>query len=394
MGVNTSLLLINCFIIYFMFQLVGAERNVSDIYLMDLKVLSGNKEDTGRCTSREDCNFLCDCQGNFGGKYCKCFQGISGKNCDIIDECVDNPGMCGNDPDVSCGFHRKKKRIICECRTFGKRFDIPTKTCVDQKPCKSYKECFNGADCLNANHEEDGKEPHYCECKFGTSGDYCERIEECIDNPNYCGDGDGVICSYNKFLMRAYCQCKNRNQRFDWPQKRCVERNKCRTSEDCLPFGQCQDKCITWEPCQDFSHIEKKRSCHCIEGTSGEHCQVIDDCYNKVVDCGTSNNVTCDYYHNHGLTAYAFCRCKDRDLKFDPYDKQCKACHCGDGATSCNFIDGVKTCSCNRGFYYNGVRCRDCDCGDDAEGCTFTKSGKICICNTGYKDVGGICESE
>ncbi|XP_071041420.1 latent-transforming growth factor beta-binding protein 1-like [Parasteatoda tepidariorum] len=171
------------------------------------------------CNSTKDCNFLGQCINIAGENICDCYyNGLSGKNCEIIDECFQNSGMCGADGDADCSFHMMKKKAYCKCKEEGQRFDEPTKKCVPQKKCTNHKECHNGAVC----EEREGDEK-YCSCEYGTSGDFCDIIQECVDNPNLCGDAE---CRYNTLLRRAFCYCDDINQRFDWSSKSCVNRKQ------------------------------------------------------------------------------------------------------------------------------------------------------------------------
>ncbi|GBO32640.1 hypothetical protein AVEN_266154-1, partial [Araneus ventricosus] len=59
--------------------------------------------------------------------------------------------------------------------------------------------------------------------------------------------------------------------------------------------------------------------CVCVEGTSGDRCETIDQC--KEVDCGQDPSATGSNTLNDG----AYCRCNKAYQVFDEKEKVCKA---------------------------------------------------------------------
>lgn len=80
----------------------------------------------------------------------------------------------------------------------------------------------------------------------------------------------------------------------------------CTDDGDCFHGGKCKSM-----------KEGSLKNCHCLEGTNGSFCKNVIDC--KTMDCGTDANCTYDTDNTS-----AFCRCTNRELKFDNGDKKCK----------------------------------------------------------------------
>ncbi|GIY22150.1 tenascin-X, partial [Caerostris extrusa] len=122
--------------------------------------------------------------------------------------------------------------------------------------------------------------------------------------------------------------------------------------------------------------------CVCQKGSSGDFCEIIDECHSKVVDCGNDTNVKCKL----GNGGKAFCECEDPQQGFDYTNKVCKDCECGrEARKGCEFRNGVKQCNCLPNYVQDNNECRECKCSYGSYGCKFHENGeKTCLCRKGY----------
>ncbi|KFM80774.1 Tenascin-X, partial [Stegodyphus mimosarum] len=149
----------------------------------------------------------------------------------------------------------------------------------------------------------------------------------------------------------------------------------CTNDSDCV-YGFCR------------SNDDKQKFCQCFNGTSGDKCQLIDDCESKKLDCGKDPKIKCLYAG--GRFGQAYCACPDKNLKFSYDSKTCIDCRCGDYALGCAIRNNTKECVCGYQTGDKDGRCVECDCTSNYLGCIFNirnERGYNCICREGYSDL-------
>ncbi|XP_072005241.1 adhesion G protein-coupled receptor E3-like [Engystomops pustulosus] len=167
-------------------------------------------KDENECKiSKHLCGNSSHCVNTQGGYYCKCDSHHRNGNqtefcpsvdkeknkCQEIDECRDNPGICGS--NFIC--HNTNSSYYCACE---KGFRNISNTCVDIDECTDIPAiCGSHSTC----HNTAGS--YYCSCDSGfkTKSNTCVDIDECSDFPGICGPN--LVChntegSYN-------CTCKD-----------------------------------------------------------------------------------------------------------------------------------------------------------------------------------------
>ncbi|GFY53180.1 uncharacterized protein TNIN_384701 [Trichonephila inaurata madagascariensis] len=248
-------------------------------------------------------------------------------------------------------------------------------------------QCINDVDCYNAGKCTELKDGlKVCECRNGTSGALCQNVDECVADPDKCGNGTDVQCVFDVIQEEAICKCDNASKQFDYYTETCMV--PCKTFSNCAPNGYCFKN--------EKSKLSKYYFCRCKPGARGDFCEIIDQCQSKEVDCGSDPGVICAL----GKNGQAYCKCKDTKQGFDFDNKICKKCDCGQMAISCNFIKDGKKCSCKEKYiprtsfyarYGQDTRCDECDCGEHGE-CSFEDDEKQCTCEEHYLLHSGKCE--
>ena len=160
-----------------------------------------------------DCQLCDECKN--GGEcfasvledfYCECPVGFVGKDCSLIDPCV----QYGLDQLQATGVHENAclhggecigaiTNFTCECPAgfVGDRCQFPT--CEPADPCMK-PEHENALSCL-----DDPDVGHTCVCRGGWTGTYCETREAAC-SPNPCGHGD-CDASEGENGVEVVCAC-------------------------------------------------------------------------------------------------------------------------------------------------------------------------------------------
>ncbi|XP_035218224.1 tenascin-like [Stegodyphus dumicola] len=309
----------------------------------------------------------CDCLTNsFGcffdenGKHCICAKGYSS----LFGECKE----CDCGPhQIDCGYHRGG---TCRCQPgFAPKYQKCQAICNDTHTCQ------NGGKC----------EEQVCNCKDGTSGSFCETLDECKSYGD-CGDHESVICIYDQNTTKTTCACKNKALAFDNKQKICRE---C----DCGPNGDCSywygKKCKCHEGYAEFEGTCKPCRCKggvCSFSTEGQRlcrCHYGDREVNEeCLECDCGRGGFCSY---NGTQKICFCY-----IDYVEYAGKCKYCNCGQhGRCSLNSF-GSPVCDCLPGYGEKDGYCEECKCGRGAN-CTFYYTGKQCSCPEYYEEKNGTC---
>ncbi|GFW01895.1 uncharacterized protein TNCV_3028661 [Trichonephila clavipes] len=263
---------------------------------------------------------------------------------------------------------------------------VGTSAHAPQRPVVTYTRmgtCSNDVDCYHAGkctELEDGLK--VCECRNGTSGALCQTVDECVADPDKCGNGTDVKCVFDIIQEEAICKCDNASKQFDYYTETCMV--PCKTFSNCTPNGYCFKN--------EKSKLSKYSFCRCKPGARGDFCEIIDQCQSKEVDCGSDPGVVCTL----GKNGQAYCKCKDTKQGFDYDNKICKNCNCGEGFVSCKFENGTKFCDCNWRYKQRFSECAVCDCGYNSYNCSFNAAGeKKCNCKPYYiESKSGQCIDE
>ncbi|XP_054719321.1 neurogenic locus notch homolog protein 1-like [Uloborus diversus] len=333
-------------------------RNANQVFVND------EKKCRVQCKGAGDCQNGGECIKKEEGHFCQCKNGTSGDFC--------ASAVCEEECFVGayCKYDLKLQKSYCECKNKDDRPDPKQKAC--RKTCKLDTECKFGAKCTVSNNEK------FCDCKNGTRGNFCEQCE-------LCGDDSDVTCVQIVGGSIA-CVCQEKEKQFDRVTKTC--RVPCESNDDCFYSSECSEK-KNW---YDDTPVEPgdKKYCRCFKGTSGDRCQIVDDCVPEKKTCGDGDDVECVY---DTFRERAYCKCFDGEKAFHQIDKVCKDCNCGPYAKSCTFEEGIQICTCDRGYFQINNTCVECRCGPNSRSCMMLSGGrKMCLCERGYEDNGSECE--
>ncbi|KAG8574431.1 hypothetical protein GDO81_009180 [Engystomops pustulosus] len=161
-------------------------------------------KDENECKiSKHLCGNSSHCVNTQGGYYCKCDSHHRNGNqtefcpsvdkeknkCQEIDECRDNPGICGSN-------------FICHNTNSSYGFRNISNTCVDIDECTDIPAiCGYNSTC----HNTAGS--YYCSCDSGfkNKSNTCVDVDECSDFPGICGPN--LVCHNTEGLYN--CTCKD-----------------------------------------------------------------------------------------------------------------------------------------------------------------------------------------
>ncbi|GFS46731.1 neurogenic locus Notch protein, partial [Nephila pilipes] len=280
---------------------------------------------TEKCRDNRDCYNGGWCLDHNGSKFCNCFWGLSGDKCEIIDDCVTGKYKDCREDRGTCIYDGIDKTAVCVCPK-GKVLHPNKNVCKDE--CN---DCQNGGTC---HQDEVG---NFCTCLHGTSGRRCEIVNECVDGIYRHCTSVGGICMFDVIQKNATCICSE-GKAFDLIQNKCKECN-CGEHGKCefrygLKVCICEEKygeknglctemcnydgdCVNGGKCIDF---QKGKFCNCLQGLSGDKCEIVDDCYSgKYKNCRNGNG-ECKYNFDK-MTAV--CTCPGRKV-YDLKENMCK----------------------------------------------------------------------
>ncbi|GFS98253.1 neurogenic locus Notch protein [Trichonephila clavipes] len=138
------------------------------------------------CEENENCKNNGTCVEN----VCDCKEGSSGDYCEIVAGC-DQLNCSAGVSD--CALDEKTKEGVCICK---KKSDIYLNdTCV---ACEKNENCENNGTCVE----------NVCDCKEGSSGDYCEIVAGCDQLNCSAGVSD---CALDEKTKEGVCICKKKS---------------------------------------------------------------------------------------------------------------------------------------------------------------------------------------
>ncbi|XP_012935927.1 uncharacterized protein LOC101854936, partial [Aplysia californica] len=334
----------------------------------------------------EDCKSICDCNGHGtcdSVRGCICSDGWKGESCSQdVNECAEKEQPCPDNQVCSntvgsytCSCDEGFATVNGTCLDINECLDVIDHSCslkieecvntVGSFDCvcrKGYARGENGTcedidECATKSHRcehkcENTEGSHNCKCLLGYRLD--KDRSSCLLSENLC---EGVtdlnctqLCTVDRKSNQAYCLC---NTGFDLVgNETCVDINECDAKFPHLNLCEYKAGCVNTEggfncSCPTGSFLDNDgRSCVvCSGGRWGENCS--------------------------------------------------KNCGCGDGASSC---DPVQGCVCKDGF--KGTQCREdideCATGlrtcPDKEKCVNTVGSSRCDCEDGLRRNAGQCE--
>ncbi|XP_062579994.1 protein eyes shut homolog, partial [Saccostrea cucullata] len=378
----------------------------------------------------QNCSSICTCEFNNTQSCekqngtCNCKAGWQGKNCtEDIPECTNNPYICGNNSSCnetqgsySCicdiGFEMSSTQNCTKCSdlTFGDQCSetcscsiVGTIDCNDVTGFCTCKDGWNGTNCEFTNECETGAsnchmnatcwdtiDSYNCSCNIGFYGDGI-NCTECSDTT--FGDQCSETCSCNVVGSidcddkTGYCTCKD-----GWNGSKCEFTNECEAgANNCHKNASCQDTKDSYNcSCNVGFYGDGVNCTECSDNTFGNQCS-------ETCSCNVVGFIDCD-----DITGY--CTCKDGwNGNHCEFTNECEAgannCHKN---ASCQDTKDSYNCSCNVGFYGDGINCTECSdttFGDQcSETCSCNVVGSIdcdditgyCTCKDGWN--GNHCE--
>ncbi|XP_062609553.1 uncharacterized protein LOC134271352 [Saccostrea cucullata] len=369
-------------------------------------------------TYGQNCSSICTCDFNNTQSCekqngtCNCKTGWQGKNCtEDIPECTNNPYICGNNSSCneiqgsySCicdiGFKMSSTQNCTKCSdiTFGDQCSETCScnvvgsidcdditglcTCKDGwngSNCEFTNECDSGANNCHKNAScQDTKDSYNCSCNVGFYGGGI-NCTECSDTT--FGDQCSETCSCNVVGsidcddITGYCTCED-----GWNGSNCEFTNECQSgANNCHKNASCQDTKDSYNCSCNIGFYGDGINCtECSDTTFGDQCS-------ETCSCNAVGSIDCDDITGN-------CTCKD-----GWNGSNCELINeCDSGANNCHknascqdMIDSYN-CSCNIGFYGDGVNCTECNSTTFGDQCSET-----CSCNAvgsiNCDDITGNC---
>ncbi|XP_052780549.1 mucin-like protein [Mya arenaria] len=287
-----------------------------------------------------------------------------GQDCQDVDECLQEPAVCGQLCTNEVGGH------TCSCHP-GYNLQPDLFTCADIGECvRGTDDCDAVATCTNTAGSFTCTCPNgYTDIGSGKSGD-CQDIDECTAATATCQDNSACANTVGSYT----CPCISGYQ-FNSVTSSCDNIDDCKLSSDCDQV--CVDGVNTF-------------TCSCNSGfvlnADGRTCD-------PSTVCDSTQLATC----NGGNTSIATCAVDGGEVVCicDPgyaldADKNCtdvNECATGTDAcsqASCTNTVGGYTCSCNQGYAFQAGSDKVCididECGTDVDLC---EASATCVNNAG-----------
>ncbi|XP_070501322.1 uncharacterized protein [Chironomus tepperi] len=303
-----------------------------------------------QCDSYEaqKCEQLCIKSGNRTEVQCQCHKGfrLIGTRCFDVNECEENPSMCGQ--------HGKCFNLVgahkCLCQQ-GFQLDNAGK-CIDINEC-----LLRGGHgpCQDTCYNSLGSYTCSCENLNGTQlsqdGHSCEEIDLCSINNGECSH------TCHSTIGQAFCSCPvGFKLDIDW--KTCTDVDECQLQESIEQEQRCNYECIN-----------TIGSYKCVGDIGADQ-----PFSNEFNDYMIQNNVDDNYEDNYKTRKFSHDDSDDTDGNYD-------------------IIDGASSVSeCLNGFYFNETvgDCQDIneceiDNGNCSNGtCVNTNGSFFCSCHKGF----------
>ncbi|XP_064615154.1 fibropellin-1-like [Liolophura sinensis] len=252
-------------------------------------------------------------------------------------------------------------------------FGLRLKVVVKENDCSLHEgplTCSGNGHCVTQKLAGD----YHCSCCHGYTGDYCELVDHCADEP--CQNGGKCSLYFGQNPEKNYsCECKEE------PGYKFVG-DSCETNITSLcDLNPCENGAICRGNLQRYS-------CFCQPGFSGHHCEVnINECESS--PCGSGMCVD----HDNGFQC--FCLPGFGGEQCQIQYNECVSNPCLNGGFCVDELDSFR-CDCGMG--YNGSLCEQkvspcadnpCRNGSHAE-CEDHVDSFTCVCKPGY--TGSHCE--
>ncbi|XP_052765018.1 uncharacterized protein LOC128206514 isoform X2 [Mya arenaria] len=271
------------------------------------------------------------CSNVFGGYFCSCRSGYTGKNCQTdIDNCADEPCQNGG----TCTDLVNNYQCTCAEGYLGPNCNSLKNYCSDPSPvncnngqCRSIEatgyvcECFMGytgascqnqidfcssTPCIHGSTCRPQLNGYTCDCKPGWEGQNCETMTLACSNP-VSGGQCRETCNdiFTDYICKCPANTYGRNcENMPTP---CATYNKCQNNAVCSyssPTMTCncptrwtgdgchvlRDLCGSDNPCKnegECSVTQNGYSCNCKPGYTGQDCSTeINECLGKTCPGG------------------------------------------------------------------------------------------------------------
>jgi hypothetical protein len=345
----------------------------------DFQCFDKKKNDPNVCSSKGNC---------IQKDICVCFQGFSGKACEIsggqgngtqVAECY---GFKENDPMVCSGNGKCTGKDTCVCRQGFAGMSCESALCNGTRS-DSPSVCGGHGYCIK---------PDNCMCYYGYGGPSCTS--------STCGqilNTDPKVCNARGICRNGACICASANYTGDLCQYTTCSGKSPLDPRVCSGRGQCQDG-----------------NCKCTVGFSGVECQNFEQgitfCYGKAAQddsvcrghgyCNSTNVCVCNDNYSGEQCQYRSC--------FGQVENSGKACSARGQCV------GVNECQCFPG--YAGDKCQNYKCygrlstdsmvcgggnskciGPDVCQCAdsgYSKNCSVTVCGDRYSDDVSVCSGK
>jgi len=310
------------------------------------------------------------------GYECVCDDGYikKGTKCVQVDPCTINRGGCHEHASCHSSLVGYVYNHVCRCKAgyTGNGF-----VCDPIDPCE-YHNCHDDANCVPY-AQITGEQDYNCVCKDGYQGNgyVCDvYVDPCADTT--CTGGKNTF-AYTDAYGNDQCMCKCPDGYKD-ENGECVSTDPC-YNVDCGDYKTCYNgvcKEVTENPCGKCAAnsycitntYANTHTCKCAHGYEGDGfvCTIAEKC-NMYCPTGTScrlGKCTCPvgYWYDEGSR-----KCIDfNECKVNKKGESRHNCH--PDATCENTTGGFK-CTCNNGFFGDGVTCH----GNGGGGSAYNNNG-------------------
>ncbi|CAG5110199.1 Oidioi.mRNA.OKI2018_I69.chr2.g4625.t1.cds [Oikopleura dioica] len=302
----------------------------------------------------------------------------------FFDSCATDP--CADNADCAADGDSH----VCSCSAGFFDFNGDASLCVPDNCAAGTGGCDADATCSVDLPDEDGNGQNSCTCNAGFYGDGEEcfvdscALSPCQDDATCANVGDDFTCTCNEGFYLGYAPYEGSGEGSTWDDPAACHVDVCASANPCDVDAACTN------------NADGSTSCACNAGFYGDGyecfvdscalspCQADSTCAND----GDDYTCTCNAGFYYGTVSVEGSSGDWRDEDACHVDVCASANPCDADASCANNADGSQTCTCNAGFYGDGIECfvdscalspcqADSTCAN--EGDSFS-----CTCNAGF----------